>query len=100
MLQNISLGIRLNGNDYSTKMELSEALEKRLEEKGVTKYAIAKQLAEAEGKGKAPTAFTTRVGKIIADPKGRVFSNLEEVVKLLGGEIYIRWTDTKDQAIH
>lgn len=99
MVQNISLGIHLNGNDYSTEMELSEVLEERLKEKGVTKYAIAKQLAEAEGKGKAPTAFTTRVGKIIADPKGRVFSNLEEIVKLLGGEIYIRWTDTKDQAI-
>ena len=78
-------------------MQLSEVLEQRLKEKGLTKYAIAKHLAESEGKGKDPRAFTTRVGKVIKDPKGRVFANLEQIVNLLGGEIVIRWTDVKDQ---
>ncbi len=76
-------------------MDFSELLKHRIKQKGTTKYAIARALAEAEGKGRGPTTFSTRVAKVVADPKGRIFRNLEEVVKLLDGEIVIRWKDEK-----
>ncbi|NEP59021.1 MAG: hypothetical protein F6K31_18695 [Symploca sp. SIO2G7] len=76
-------------------MDFSELLKHRIKQKGTSKYAIAKALAEAEGKGRGPTTFNTRVGKVINDPKGRIFRNLEEIVRLLDGEIVIRWKDEK-----
>ena len=76
-------------------MDFSELLQRRLKQKGTTKYAIARALAKAEGKGRGPTTFSTRVSKVIDDPKGRIFRNLQEIVKLLDGEIIIRWKDEK-----
>lgn len=80
-------------------MDLSDILEKRLKEKGLTRYKLAQKLAELEGAGKDPTAYSTKVGKVISDPKNRVFHNVEQIVHLLDGEIIVRWTDTRDQAI-
>ena len=52
-----------------------------------------------DGSGKAPNQYTSRLAKVFDDPKGRIFANLEEVIKALGGEIVIRWTDTTDQVV-
>ena len=76
-------------------MDFSELLKHRIQQKGTSKYAIAKALAEAEGKGRQATTFSTRVTKVVNDPKGRIFRNLEEIVRLLDGEIVIRWKDEK-----
>ena len=76
-------------------MDFSELLKRRIKQKGTSKYAIAKALADAEGQGRKATTFNTRVTKVVNDPKGRVFRNLEEIVKLLDGEIVIRWKDEK-----
>ncbi|NEP56248.1 MAG: hypothetical protein F6K31_04390 [Symploca sp. SIO2G7] len=80
-------------------MNLSELLEARLEEQGITKFALAKKIAEVEGPNKNPRSYTSRIAKLMADPKGRIFSNLEQVVKLLGGEIIIRWNNHTDHTI-
>lgn len=80
-------------------MELSEMLEDRLKERELSKYALAKILSEMDGSGKAPNQYTSRLAKVFDDPKGRIFANLEEVIKALGGEIVIRWTDTTDQVV-
>ena len=76
---------------------MDEILKARLEELGLTKYAIAKQIAEKEGK--PANALTTRISKTINDPKSRVFSNVEEVVKILGGEIVIRWHNVDEKVV-
>ena len=80
-------------------MELSEMLQERLKQRDLTKYALAKILAEMDGSGKPPSQYTSRLAKVFDDPRGRIFGNLEEVIQALGGEIIIRWTDTTDQAV-
>jgi hypothetical protein len=81
-------------------MELSDVLNERLRQRELTKYALAKILAEMDGSGKAPNQYTSRLAKVFDDPKGRIFANLEEVIKALGGRVVIEWTDTTSQPIH
>ena len=79
---------------------LRELLQQRLEEKGLTKYAIAKAMADAEGSGKPATNYTTKVTKLLETPEARVFSGLKELVELLDGEIVIRWKTTTEHTLN
>ncbi|MEM9093179.1 MAG: hypothetical protein AAGC93_31185 [Cyanobacteria bacterium P01_F01_bin.53] len=79
--------------------ELSKLLKDRLEQQGLTKYAIAKAMAEADGSGKAPTNFSTKVSKILESPESRVFEGVKELVELLDGEIVIRWKTTTEHKL-
>ena len=75
---------------------MHEILQERLQKLGISKYAIAKELA---GPGGNPKALTTRIGKTMTDPKNRVFSNVEDVIKAMGGEIVIRWTSMDEHVV-
>ena len=79
--------------------ELSDILQARLKEKGLTKYAIAKALSEIDGKGKPVTSYTTKVNKIMDSPESRVFEGLKQVIELLDGEVIIRWRTTTEHKL-
>ena len=66
-------------------------LSKRLEQLGLTKYEVAKRIAEKIGK--KPGQIATRVGQTIDEPEKRQYSYVADVVRELGGEIVIRWTN-------
>lgn len=74
---------------------MNHILSERLEQLGLTKYEIAKRLAAKEGK--RPGQISTRVAQTIEDPEKRQFSNVVDVVRELGGEIVIRWTNVDER---
>ena len=74
---------------------MDNILSERLEQLGLTKYEIAKRLAAKEGK--KPGQIATRVSQTIENPEKRQFSNVADVVRELGGEIVIRWTNVDER---
>ena len=80
-------------------MELSEALEKRLQAKGWSKYQLAKKLSELDGTGRPPSSYTGRFTKVFDDPKGRTYQNIEQIINALGGRLVIQWLDITEQPI-
>ncbi|MEM9091289.1 MAG: hypothetical protein AAGC93_21425 [Cyanobacteria bacterium P01_F01_bin.53] len=79
--------------------KLSELLQARLKEQGITKYSLAKAMADADGKGKPATNFSSKVSKILEYPEARVFEGVQELVELLDGEIIIKWRTTTEHSI-
>ena len=79
--------------------ELAQLLQDRLKEQDLTKYAIAKAMAQADGQGKPATNYSNKVTKILEDPENRVFGGLKELVELLDGEIVIRWKTIKEHTL-
>lgn len=80
-------------------MELDDALKQRLEEKGMSQYQLAKEVAKLDGTGRPPSSYTGRFAKVFDDPKGRTYKNIEEIIQALGGRLLIEWTDTKTQEL-
>jgi hypothetical protein len=70
-------------------MEMKDILEERLEELGISKYEVAKRIAEKEGK--KPTAVSTRVLSTFEDPESRKYANLLEVIEVLGGRVVVEF---------
>jgi rubrerythrin len=70
-------------------MEMKDILEERLEELGISKYEVAKRIAEKEGK--KPTAVSTRVLSTFEDPGNRKYANLLEVIEVLGGRVVVEF---------
>ena len=81
-------------------MEINEAIEKRLKERGMTQYQLAQEVAKIDGTGRPPSSYTARFQKVFNDPKGRTYKNIEEIIQALGGRLLIEWTDTKTQNIN
>lgn len=70
-------------------MGMKEILEERLEELGISKYEVAKRIAEKDGK--KPTAVSTRVLSTFEDPESRKYENLLEVIEVLGGRVVVEF---------
>lgn len=70
-------------------MEMKDILEERLKELGISKYEVAKRIAEKEGK--KPTAVSTRVLSTFEDPESRKYANLLEVIEVLGGRVVVEF---------
>lgn len=79
--------------------ELSELLKNRMESQGMTKYQIAKRLAQIDGQGKPATNYSNLVYKILESPENRVFQGLKNLIEILGGEVVIRWRDTTEHPL-
>jgi len=77
---------------------MKEVLEERLKELGISRYELAKLVAEKRGK-KRVTDVSTTVSNVIDDPENRRYKSLAEVVSLLDGEIIIRWKNVTERKI-
>ncbi len=70
-------------------MEMKDILAERLNELGISKYEVAKRIAEKGGK--KPTAVSTRVLSTFDDPENRKYANLLEVIEVLGGRVVVEF---------
>lgn len=78
---------------------MNEILQGRLDELGITRYEVAKRIAESRGGKTKPGDVSSIVAKTLEEPEGRRFSNVAEVIEALGGEIVIRWHSVTEQRI-
>ena len=77
---------------------MKEILEERLAELGITPYEVARRLAENRGKGKV-TDVSTTVNNVLSSPERRRYDTLAEVIKVLGGDIVIRWHSVEEKVV-
>ncbi|MEM6518735.1 MAG: hypothetical protein AAF722_05300 [Cyanobacteria bacterium P01_C01_bin.70] len=77
---------------------MKEILEKRLESLDISKYELAKQLAEKRGKDK-PTGVSKLVNKCFAEPDARRYMDLAALIELMGGEIVVRWHSVEENIV-
>jgi hypothetical protein len=75
---------------------LSEVLQARQTELGLTNYAIAKAIAEKRGGNSTPTTLSSSITKVMKEPDGRNFALVREVVEMLGGKIVIQWQKVEE----
>lgn len=74
---------------------LSKALVSRLDELGVSRYALSQTVAERRGESDGQVVYSA-VSRAIADPDNRRFSTVREVIEAMGGELVIRWQEVKE----
>lgn len=77
---------------------LKEILEKRLAALDISKYELAKQLAAKRGKDK-PTDVSRLVGKCFVEPDNRRYTDLAELIELMGGEVVVRWHSVEENVV-
>ena len=76
-------------------MTMKEILEERLNDLGITRYELAKRIAEKRGKKKV-TDVSSMVSNTLDSPENRRYSNIAEIVEALGGDIVIRWHSVEE----
>lgn len=77
---------------------MKEILEKRLKALDISKYELAKRLAEQRGMDK-PTGVTKLVGKCFEEPDVRRYMDLAALIELMGGEIVVRWHSVEENVV-
>ncbi|MGF1566866.1 MAG: hypothetical protein ACFCVD_02125 [Nodosilinea sp.] len=77
-------------------MDMKEALALRMQRLGYTQYKVTQEICKlrAEGDEIPPvTRYNSAVGRTLQDPQKASFQAIEELVKVMGGEIIVRWHD-------
>ena len=77
---------------------MKEILEKRLQALDISKYELAKRLAEQRGMDK-PTGVSKLVGKCFEEPDGRRYMDLAALIELMGGEVVVRWHSIEENVV-
>jgi hypothetical protein len=81
---------------WIVQMDIKAAMAQRMQQLGYTQYKVTQQICKlrAEGDEIPPvTRYNSAVGKSLEEPQKASFQAIEELVKVLGGEIVIRWRD-------
>ena len=74
--------------------EMKQVLEQRLKALGITKYEVAKRIAEK--KDTKPTSVSNLVGRTFEDPEKRTYGNLLDIIEAMDGQVVIRWTNVEE----
>ena len=69
---------------------MKEILTERLEELGISRYELSRRLAAHRGLS-APTSVSTMVNNAFDNPDSRTYGNIADIIKVMGGEVVIRW---------
>lgn len=77
---------------------MKEILEARLAELDITPYELAKRVAEKRGRKKA-TDVSTTVNSVLKSPERRRYETLAEIIKVMGGDIVIRWHSVEEKVV-
>lgn len=70
-----------------------------MEKLGYTRYRLTKEVCELRAKdGTIPpvSKYQTSIKQAMEDPTGVKFYIIEDLIKAMGGEIIIRWTNHED----
>ena len=73
----------------------SEVLRQRLDDLGWTPYRLAQELDNLRGENKGAASYASTVNKILKNPEASRSKTLEDLIKAMGGELFIRWKKTE-----
>ena len=76
-------------------MTMKQVLEDRLDSLGISKYEVAKRIAEK--KATKPTSVSNLVGRTFDNPEGRTYGNLLDIIEAMGGTVVVRWTNVEEK---
>ena len=76
-------------------MSMKQVLEERLDSLGISKYEVAKRIAEK--KDSKPTSMSNLVGRTFDNPESRTYGNLLDIIEAMGGTVVVRWTNVEDR---
>jgi hypothetical protein len=71
-------------------------LQQRLDELGWKPYRLAIELDKLRGEDKGAANYASTVKKGLNNPDSCMAKTLEDLVKAMGGEIFIRWQKTEE----
>ena len=76
-----------------------KVLQARLDELGWTPYRLAQELDKLRGENKGAANYASTVKKVLDNPEMSRAKTLEDLIKVLGGELIIRWEKTKTEQV-
>ncbi len=72
-----------------------KVLHDRLESLGWTPYRLAQEIDKLRGTNKGAGNYTSTVKKVLDNPERSQSKTLEDLVKAMGGELFIKWQKTE-----
>ena len=72
-----------------------KVLQNRLESLGWTQYRLAQEIDKLRGTKKGASNYTSTVKKVLDCPEKSQSKTLEDLIKAMGGELFIKWKKTK-----
>lgn len=72
-----------------------KVLQDRLESLGWTQYRLAQEIDKLRGAQKGAGNYTSTVKKVLDNPEKSQSKTLEDLVKAMGGELFIKWKKTE-----
>lgn len=76
-----------------------KVLQNRLESLGWSEYRLAQELDKLRRTNKGAGNYTSTVKKVLESPDNSRSKTLEDLVKAMGGELFIKWEKTKPVVI-
>jgi len=73
----------------------SKVLQNRLKSLEWTEYRLAQEIDKLRGTNKGAGNYTSTVNKVLKSPENSQSKTLEDLVKAMGGELFIKWQKTK-----
>ncbi|EAZ89380.1 hypothetical protein [Crocosphaera chwakensis] len=77
-----------------------KVLQARLKELGWTQYRLAQELDKLRGEEKGAANYSSTVKKVLSDPSSTRTKTLEDLIKAMGGEVFIRWEKTEKVVVN
>ncbi len=77
-----------------------KVLQARLEELGWTQYRLAQELDKLRGEEKGAGNYSSTVKKVLSNPSSTRAKTLEDLIKAMGGELFIRWEKTEEIVVN
>lgn len=72
-----------------------KVLQDRLDSLGWTQYRLAQEIDKLRGTNKGAGNYTSTVKKVMDSPENSQSKTLEDLIKAMGGELFIKWQKTK-----
>ncbi len=72
-----------------------KVLQNRLKSLGWTEYRLAQEIDKLRGTNKGAGNYTSTVNKVLHNPEKSRSKTLEELIKAMGGELFIKWQKTE-----
>ncbi len=76
-----------------------EILEDRIKELGWSQYRLTQEFCKERGETSDPSSvkrFGSAVKRALQNPSKSSMENIERLIKAMGGELVIRWTETEE----
>lgn len=80
-------------------MDMKDILTERMAKLGYSQYRLTKEICKLRAQdGKVPpvSKYQSSVRQAIAEPNMVKFYIIEDLIKAMGGEVIIRWTNHED----